>query len=383
MTVFSSPTFLAYSRPTKARLFVEFLRDRANAGESVPGFIYSLATSSPSNADSVAQNLTPAAPVVLFSPDIDLLPHPRTPKRAIYSFTETKNIPAIDASPAKAAGWLQDIVRSQVDLQASAVITPSLLLDSNQGETELRQILEWAARARQTPEAKDEEFLTGLALHREWVTKPTKRELLLNTLTDVEDQGFYVVVRWEAPVRGDQQLANKEGLQGLAEVAAVLRDEDREVVFARTGLAGWTLMSLGASGFSASPYAAHVLRDPVRFGRRKGSPSIPRVPLYLDRLLLSYVPFARMSAVNQVSGIASCPCPECTVLASGYAERPAFRHYLGALADLSEKTASNSNPRAFALREVNAAQALLVSAPGLGLPARTTAHLPVWESLLT
>jgi hypothetical protein len=319
----------------------------------------------------------------LFSPDIDLLPRASTPKRAVYSFTETKNIPAIDASASRAAGWLQDIVRTQVDLAASAIITPSRTLDQKHDETELRQMLAWAARARQTPEAKDAEFLTSLALHREWVGTAKKREQLLNVLTDVEDEGFYIVVQWEAPARSDQQLSNKAALAGLAEVADVLREDGRDVVFARTGLAGWMLTSLGGSAFTASPYPAHVLRDPIKFARKKGSKTIPRVPLYLDRLLLSYVPFARMGAVNQVSGTATCACPDCRALASGYADRPAFRHYLGALSELTAKTAAESNPRAFALREVNAAQALLASTPRLGLQARTTAHLPVWESLLT
>lgn len=383
MTVFSTPTFLAYSRPTRAKLYLEFFRDRANAGASVPGFVYSLATSTPKNAESVSQNITPEVPVVLFSPDVDLLPLARPPKRAVYAFSETKNIPAIDASPAKADGWLQDIVRTQVALGASAIITPSVLLASNHGETELRQMLAWAAQARKTPEAKGEKFLTALSLHRDWVARPARREVLLNTLTDTDDEGFYFVVQWDSPAKGDQQLANQAGLGGLAEIAEVLRGDDRDVVLARTGLAGWMLMSLGANAFTASPFPAHVLRDPIKFARKKGGPSIPRVPLYLDRLLLSYVPFARMNAVNQVSGIDACGCADCVTLASGYADRPAFRHYLGALADLSEKTAGDKNPRAFAFREVNGARALLASAPSLGLPVRTTAHLPVWESLLT
>lgn len=382
MTIFTSPTFLTYARPSRDKAVMEFLQDRANSGATVPGFVYSLARASPAQAQSVTQNLTPAAPVTLFSPDIDLLPHTKPAARA-HSFTLAQNIPAIGFSAAKAAGWLQEIARTQVQLGASAVITPSLLLDSSDGETELRQMLAWATRARQTPEAKDEQFLTGLSLHRDWVMKDDKRELLLNVVTDSEDEGFYIVVRWHAPAKGDQQLASQEGLEGLVEVAEVLREDEREVVFGRVGLAGWVLMSLGATAFSASPYPSHVFRDPIKFARKRGGPTIPRVEQYLDRRLLSYVPFARMNVVNQFSGIANCSCTACSDLASGYADRPAFQHYLGTLADLSERTSSDPNPRQRALREVKGAQALLIANPGLTLPAATTAHLPIWESLLS
>lgn len=382
MTIFPTPTLLAYARPTKTKIPVEFLTDRAASGLSVPGFVYSLARSSPAQADGVAKSLPGATPVKLFSPDIDLLPRPKAPVRSAFDFSLTAKLPAIDASAAKAAGWLQEVVNAQINLGATAVITPSLPLDPSHGETELRGMLDWAARARRTPGAEKEDFLTGLTLHRDWLAKPAKRELLLNHLTDIPDQGFYVVVRWLPPTKSDEQLGDSDVMLGLKELVEVLVEDDREVALGRMGLAGWPLLALGASAVSASPVPSHVLRDPVTFARKKGSPTIPRVPLYLDRRLLSYVPFARMGAINTVSGIANCPCADCGALASGYADRPAFRHYLRTLANLRDEMVKSADPRKFALREVKAARALAAN-PTLALPARTTSHLAVWESLLS
>lgn len=383
MTIFSAPALLAYARPTKTKIPIEFLNDRAASGVSVPGFVYSLAKSSPAQANDVMKALPSATPVKLFSPDIDLLPRDKTPSRPVFGFSLTANLPAIDASASKAAGWLQEVVSAQVDLGATAVITPSLLLDPSHGETELRGMLDWAARARRTPGAEQEDFLTGLTLHREWLAKPAKRELLLNHLTDISDQGYYVVVRWSAPAKSDEQIGDNDVMQGLKELVEVLVEDDREVVLGRMGLAGWPLVALGASAASASPVPSHVFRDPVKFARKKGSPTIPRVPLYLDRRLLSYVPFARMAAINTVSGIAACACLDCGALAAGYKDRPAFRHYLRMLTELCDRTTKSGDPRKFALREVKAARALVAANPALALPARTTSHLAVWESLLS
>lgn len=383
MSLVSSPTFLVYARPTRTKVPVKFLADQASAGATVPGFVYSLAKSTATQAAEIARTLPSATPVRLFPVDTDLLPHDRTPSRPVYDFTLTKNLPSIDQSASKAAGWLQAIVKTQFDLGASAIITPSLLLDVSHGETELIQMLDWASRARQTPGAAHADFLTGLILHREWVAKPARRELLLNHLTDRPDGGFYVVIRWAAPTKSDEQLSDRAALEGLKEVVEVLRGDDREIVIGRVGLGAWPLMALGASAASASAIPSHILRDPVKFARKKGSPSIPRIPLYLDRLLLSYVPFERMAALNTVSGIAHCPCSDCKALTNGYSDAPAFRHYLRTVTDLHDRTIADASSRRFALRQVKAARALVASNPSLALAARTTAHLPIWETLLT
>jgi hypothetical protein len=383
MTIFSTPTLLVYARPTKTKVPIQFLEDSTSQGASVPGFVYSLAKSNAQQAQDVAKALPTSTPVRLFSPDIDLLPHATTPARAVYNFSLTANLPTISDTAAKAAGWIQEIVRAQVDLGASAIITPSVLLDENHGESELLQILDWAARARSTPEAKGEPFLTGLILHRDWIAKPKKRELLLNHLTDREDAGYYVVVRFAAPSKSDEQIGDRRALEGLAEVVEVLADDERETVLARMGLAGWPFLALGASAASASAIPSHVFRDPVRFARKKGSPSIPRVPLYLDRKLPSYVEFAKMTALNKVSGITACGCSDCKALATGYADAQAFRHYLRTLAELRDQTVGHANPRQFALRQVKGAQALIAAHAALSLPVRTTSHLAVWESVLS
>jgi hypothetical protein len=383
MTIFPAPSLLAYARPTKTKIPIEFLRDRATAGASVPGFVYSLAKSSVAQAEEVVTSLPSATSVRLFSPDIDLLPHAKSPARPVYPFSLTANLPAIDDSSSKVAGWLQEIVTAQIDLGTTAVITPSLPLDATHGETEIRQMLAWADRARRTVGAAQETFLTGLALHRDWLAKPKRRELLLNYLTDRTDSGFYLVVRWSAPAKSDQQLGESDALHGLKEVVEVLVDEDREIVLGRMGLVGWPLLALGASAATVSPIPSHIFRDAVKFARKKGSPTIPRVPLYLDRRLLSYVAFERMTALNTVSGINNCSCADCTTLKNGYEDRAAFRHYLATVAELRDQTVASADPRRFALREVKAARALVSSNPALALPARTTAHLSVWESLLS
>ena len=382
MTIFASPTFLVYARPTRTKVPVEFLQDRASVGASVPGFVYSLAKSTAAQAEDLSKALPAATPVRLFSPDIDLLPHAKTPARAVYGFTMTANLPAIDHSASKVAGWLQEIVLTQRDLGATALITPTLPLETNHGETELLQMLDWATRARRTPGAEDAQFLTGLVLHREWLAKNKQRELLLNHLTDRPDGGFYIVVRWPA-AKSNENIGDQAAREGVKELVEVLGGDDREILLGRMGLAGWPLMALGESAASASAIPSHVLSDPVKFARKKGSPTIPRVPLYLDRRFLSYVPFERMSAINAISGIVHCPCADCAALANGYNDRSAFRHYLTTLADLRDQTTQNPNPRSYALREAKTAQALISSNPTLALPTRTTAHLAVWESLLT
>src|SRR5207244_13630660 len=107
MTLFPTPMFLVYARPTKTKIPVKFVSDCASSGAPLPGFVFSLAKSTPAQASELSKALPSATPVRLFSPDIDLLPHDRKPLRPVYSFTLTQNLPAIEPSASKAAGWLQ------------------------------------------------------------------------------------------------------------------------------------------------------------------------------------------------------------------------------------------------------------------------------------
>jgi hypothetical protein len=376
--IFPSKTFILYARPTRERVAVELLADLAGASEVLPAFAFSMTNAVPTGVVPVMATLPSAVTLRMLPPDLDVLPE--TPSASPrYAFT--KNIPPLTSTAKQAAHWLAAAMGPQVDGGATVLITPSPLLENTHGEIELRRILEWADTARSSKKTNGFPVVTGLAVGHHWLAKDDKRELLLNTLTDVPDPAFQLVVHW--PAMGSySQVGELAGLRGYRELLEVLAEDGREVIAGRNGLAGWMLAACGAAAYSAGVYPSHIYKDNPKIRRAKGSKSPPRIPHYLDHKLLSYIPLGRLAAVSTVSGPPDCGCADCQqLLAGGYQDRAAFRHLLRLNATLASQLASKTATRVFARGKVVAAQALLDDNP-LQLPAAATAHLKVWQDVL-
>lgn len=378
MAIFAETSFIVYARPRRQVLPIKLLADMARAGEKLPGFAYSLANAAPGSTSRVMASLPSAVTLRLLVPDIDLLPRDRQSTQPVYPWTNS--VPSLAATGQQAAPWLRAVIESQVEGNATVLVTPSPLLDQSDGETELRRVLEWADTARSLKAAQGRPVLTGITLHRQWLLNDLKRELLMNVLTDSPDPAFYVLVRWP-PARSGTTVGDLDVLAGYRELVEVLAADDREVVAARNGLAGWTLAALGASAWSAGISASHIDRDKVTFGRRPNTSPPAKIHYYLDPKLLSFVPEARIKAVSSVSGPPNCGCPDCRAM-HDYDDHAASRHLLRMHTRLANVLAAANAPRRLALKRVNDAETILAS-HSLGLAAAQTGHLPSWARLLS
>lgn len=381
MAILPERTFVAYARPTRERIVLELLNERASSGLSVPGFALSLTNAAPANVATVLAKLPKQTPLRLLLPEIDLLPRDKQPTRPVHAFTNS--VPPISWTATQATSWLREVAAAQVTGGASAIVTPSVLIESSHGDVELRRMLEWAAVIRGLKIVDSLPVATGLTLHRDWLGKDEKRETLLNVLTDADDPTFYVLVRWPAePNYG--QVAEQAALAGYREAVSVLRQTGKEVIVARSGLGGFVVTAVGAAGFVAGIYPSHVYRDPVIRRRAPGSKSPPRISHYLDAKLLGYVPSARLRALAGIAGPSACGCSYCQLLAGGgYDDKLGFKHLLGAYTELARTLEQAQNPRLAARRRVVDALALISNNPGLGLPAHSAGHLGVWRDALS
>ena len=377
--VFPAKTFVAHARPRGQKIVIELVKDLAKAGQPLPAFAYSLTNSPPANTVGVLGALPSAVTVRMLVPEIDLLPREKELKQPVYAWTNS--VPSITATASQAAPWLRSVIESEADGGATVLITPSPLVEAGHGEVELRRVLEWADTSRSLKVAQGMPVLTGLTLHRDWLSNNGKRETLLNVLTDVPDPGFYILVRWP-PAKSGTNIGELAILQGYRELVEVLADDAREVVAARNGLAGWALAALGASAWTAALPASHVYRDAMVIRRQKGSSPPAKINHYLDRQLLSFVPEARLPAVSAVSGPPKCSCADCTILVGGYDDRAASRHLLRLHTSLARALAGAKSPRALAHNQVRTAIAT-IGGNAFGLAAAQTGHLQSWDQLLT
>jgi len=379
MTIFKRKTFIAYARPTRERVVLDVLGDRASAGLTVPAFAYSLANAQPAKVVEQIKKLPSHARPRLLLPDVDILPpnaKPKTPRHDYTASIETFASTATQATP-----WLKKVIDAEVDGGATVVVTPSLLLEPAHGDVELRRMLEWADAVRGFKKVGDRPVITALTLHRTWLSDDEKRETLLNVLTDADDPAFYFVVRWAAHSPSRMQEAEAKGLEGYREVIEVLRDADKEVVVGRSGLADYVLAGLGASAFLDGVSVSHLYRDAVYIRRAKGSNPPQRISHYLDGELLGLVPAVQVASFQGDAGPAACSCSYCLKLtASTFNDSLADRHQLALNANFADALDAAGNPRAHVRAAIAAAQQLAVKYKSV-LPAYTTSHLGIWDTV--
>ncbi|RYF52670.1 MAG: hypothetical protein EOO27_28035, partial [Comamonadaceae bacterium] len=145
--------------------------------------------------------------------------------------------------------WVGDVLDAQRDSGATVLLTPGVWADPATPDASLAIMRQHAVWARNALDP-GEHLAVNITLPSSWLTTPSLRNRLLDEVIDMDDEVFYLRVRWPLLGQPYGQLVDEAILGGYAEVANVFEENDKVLILPNSGLTGWVALALGAHGFS-------------------------------------------------------------------------------------------------------------------------------------
>lgn len=286
-------------------------------------------------------------------------------------------------------GWVADVLDAQRQAGATVLLTPGVWSDPANPAAALATMREHVSWAHDHCIAGDH-LGVNLTLPASWLTTRTLRDRLLNELIDMDDQVYYLRVRWPLIGQPYGQLLESNILDGYAEIASTLDDNDRVLILPNTGLTGWLSLAWGAHGFSTGIGSAERAFADTRVIKIKRSNDVRPAPTrrtFSEQILhVTEAPIGEQ--LDRLRG-ARCRCRYCRALRrlpdGQWDKALAGGHYLTRIADLTARLAIHSRGRQSAARRMvrDAVQLVAESARILPLQgANDPKHLPLWADWL-
>ncbi|CAM5253534.1 hypothetical protein STANM309S_04328 [Streptomyces tanashiensis] len=144
--------------------------------------------------------------------------------------------------------WVAKVVRAQRDVGATVLLTPGVWMDASDRVSSLKLIKEAVSWAREEVRSH-ENLAVNITISHSWLSTPILRDALLAELLDMDEDVFYVRVRWPLP-HPYGQLVSPDILDGYLELSDVCAENDKFLILPNTGMNGWVSLAWGASGFS-------------------------------------------------------------------------------------------------------------------------------------
>ncbi|MEV5650504.1 hypothetical protein AB0L57_19825 [Nocardia sp. NPDC052254] len=272
-----------------------------------------------------------------------------------------------------------EVLDAQREAGANLLLSSGRALDPSEGQSALDVVFTEATAALASLSG-NERLALNLTLPSQWLTRPTARNLLLDQLMEFSHFDLlYVRVQLPAGLSPFQQPIDPDLLEGYRKLACFAADEERTLLLPQTGLTGWLLLGLGATGFGAGPYgSSHAFRE------EKAQPrggNIQEVERYFEPALLHAVERSVHDVLSEDPTYVLCDCPYCPTLHEGaWTQRGAKLHQLHWLGRLAADVMSGRSPISKVRRRVHAAQTAANSAllSGQNIPR----HLQAWDPLL-
>lgn len=294
------------------------------------------------NQDLIGE-LQPTASYVLADPETRQVVLPfsnRGRGRADHAYLREDN------PGANRARYVHQVLRSQINHGAAALITPSLIHGINPGNVDIDSTVDFARTAVDDPASTGHNLIMGLeALHTVFANS-TARNYMVNAIVDIDEQ-LPVWLRMTSPApQGRGQLLHENSLKGLRAVVEALTANERPVLLPYSGICGWLMMGFGALAFGAGVPAS--LERSVTPSPTSGGGGNPPLHWYFEPQLLGFVRAEEMQSVSAVTGFTPCPCPFCGggLPASGATFDPdaAAKHYLWWCVRLTDDLRSAADP---------------------------------------
>lgn len=378
------PLFLIHqSYQYRRRLLECFMSSQASAPHVQLGVVASLPLFGPDTQDQFLSEFNDLTDIRLIDPEIHL--HPAFTGRAPMDRHQSYSYLTNDLPTGRDDDWIDSILVLQETLGATHVMNPALPLGTANPDRDLAFQFDIIRSAQ---DQSDMPFIVSFTLMYPWLTDPQLRTRLLNEIVDLNADTLYVRVKWPELRPRYGQPTNAPLLEGYRELAAVCFDEGKKLILPTSGLTGWLITALGATGYSIGPsYPQQAYAYSPIIRRTKGGDSTPRRARYFSETLLHVIEADYHRALISTKGYAICGCRFCEDLdftgRTPWNHELSALHYIQALALLTEKI-SNRRPRETAGSIVRGAMQFMenLSPPIRPVGENLPRHLAAWAQIL-
>lgn len=287
--------------------------------------------------------------------------------------------------PGGTAQWVQQVIDTQVNVGASVFLTPGVWADpaaSRAGMNTMRQHAAWARGylGAGTP------LMVNVTLSWPWLTTERLREQFLNEVLDMDEEVFYVRVRWPLLGQPYGQLLDAGILDGYVEMANIFEENDKSLILPNTGLTGAVALAWGAHGFSTGLGSGERSFADTRVIKIKQSRPRPApTRRILAAQILHTTDLTTSGLLDAVTGGQRCACAFCNRLRARpvgqFDKALAGAHYLRRVADFAAALASGRGGRRATARQLvrTANQFATSASSSVALSgANDPKHLPLW-----
>jgi hypothetical protein len=332
------------------------------------------------NQDLIGE-LQPTASYVLADPETRQVVLPfnkRGRGRADHAYLKE------DAPRANRARYVKQVLRSQINHGAAALITPSLIHGRNPGNVDIDATVDFAKAAVADSLSTGHDLIMGLeALHTIFADGKA-RNYMINAIVDLDEE-LPVWLRMTSPApQGRGQIPHEGSLKGLRAVIEALTANERPVLLPYSGMCGWLMMGFGALAFGAGVPAS--LERTVIPSPTGGGGGNPPLHWYFEPQLLGFVRAEEMPSISAVTGFTPCLCPFCgggvPATGGGFDADAAAGHYLWWCARLADDLRSAADRADHVRDTIDSALAFwdAVEKAGVLLDNRSEpAHLDTWR----
>lgn len=237
---------------------------------------------------------------------------------------------AEDNPKANRARYVSQVLRSQINHGADALITPSLIHGINPGNVDIDATIDFAKTAVADPASTGHDLIMGVeALHTVFANG-TARNYMVNAIVDLDNE-LPVWLRMTSPApQGRGQILHEASLKGLRAAVEAFTANDRPVLLPYSGMCGWLMMGFGALAFGAGVPAS--LERTVIPSPSSGGGGQPPLHWYFEPQLLGFVRAEEMPSISGVTGFTPCPCPFCggglPATGAAFDADAAVKHYM-------------------------------------------------------
>ncbi|MFD7160034.1 hypothetical protein ACFV9C_35970 [Kribbella sp. NPDC059898] len=283
--------------------------------------------------------------------------------------------------------WVRDVLDAQRSCGATVLLTPGLWGDPATAKyaiATMRQHAEWSRRALDA----DEKLAVNVTIPASWLTTGALRDRLLDEIVDMDEQVFYLRVRWPLLGQPYGQLIDRTILDGYLELAAVFDDNDKVLILPNTGLTGWVGAACGAHGFSTGIGSGERAFADTRVIKINTKPRPAPTRRVFAHSLLHVVDVTTAEQVDSLTAD-RCHCRFCRAqrrLPAGQWDKAlAGAHYLRRVGDMTAGIATNPRGRRVAARRATRDARRIVGDVSARLPlvgANEPKHLELWADLL-